>query len=116
MSPQHRRRTAFPFLMLAVGLGLTGNYGLKWRELPVYSESDIAASTELNVQLELQSNHATTTPDGLARLRAQTRKKLLEDIARERSEVETGLGAGLIALVLACGNLVLVSLPSRARK
>ena len=113
--PQRRSRSAFPFMLLAVGIGLTGYYGVKWFELPTYSESDIAASTELNMQLELQAQHAQTTPESRERLRKQTRQDLLNDIAKERRDVETGLGAGLIALVLSIGNIVLMTLLQRER-
>jgi hypothetical protein len=116
MPPQRRPRTAFPFMLLAVGIGLSGYYGLQWSKLPQYSEADIAASTELNMQLELQARNARTDEAGLERLRQQTRKDLLADIQRQRNEVETGLGAGLIALVLAIGHLVLTTLLNRSRK
>ncbi|WP_157622770.1 hypothetical protein [Solimonas soli] len=116
LQPQRRPRSAFPFMLLIAGVGLTGWYGLQWTKLPKYSDADLAASVELNVQLELQSQRAQTTQEGIERLRAQTRQDLLADIAHERQEVETGLGAGLIALVAGIGNLVLVTLLNRTRK
>jgi len=112
LQPQQRPRS-LPFMLLFVGIGLSGYYGWQWTQLPTYSEADLAASVELNVQLELQAQGAKTTPEGLERLREQTRKDLLADIARERQEVETGLGAGLIALVAGIGNLLLFNLIRR---
>lgn len=116
MPPPRRSPRAFPFMLLAVGIGLSGYYGLQWTKLPQYSDADLDASTELNVQLELQSRNARTDAAGLERLRRQVRQELQADIARERSEVETGLGAGLIALVLAIGHFVLSGLLDRERR
>ncbi len=116
MPPPRRSPRAFPFMLLAVGIGLSGYYGLQWTKLPQYSDADLAASTELNVQLELQSRNARTDAAGLERLRRQVRQELQADIERERSEVETGLGAGLIALVLAIGHFVLAGLLNRERR
>lgn len=110
MPPARRSRSAFPFMLLAVGIGLTGYYGLQWVQLPSYSDADIDASAELNLQLDLQRQHTTPDTDKLAAMRAQTRADVVADIQREHSQVETGLGAGLIALVAAFGNLVLMAL------
>ncbi|MFT4047890.1 MAG: hypothetical protein QM661_14520 [Solimonas sp.] len=115
MPPSRRPRTAFPFMLLAIGIGLSAYYGWQWTRLPTYSDADLDASVELNAQLELQAHQAQATPEGLSRLRAQTRQDLLADIARERHEVETGLSAGLIALVAGLGHLLLVTLLNRAR-
>ncbi|NGY04170.1 hypothetical protein [Solimonas terrae] len=116
MLQARRSRAAFPFMLLAVGIGLSGYYGLKWYELPAYSEADIDASAELNLQLDLQTQHEHVSEADLPALRARTRAEVVADIARERNQIETGLGAGLIALVVACGNLVLMSLLNRSRQ
>lgn len=106
-----RRRLMTPYLLLALGLGLCGYYGLAWLQLPQYSQADIEASAELNLRLDQQR-------DARAQDQAARREKVIgelrEDIARERREVETGLGAGLIALVAALGNFVLAALLRRA--
>jgi hypothetical protein len=116
MLPPRRSRPAFPFMLLAVGIGLSGWYGLQWYQLPTYSDADIDASTELNLQLDLQRQ--ITTPDAatLAALRTKTRADVVADIERERRQIETGLGAGLIALVAAFGNLLLMTLLQRRPK
>ncbi|SEQ97439.1 hypothetical protein SAMN04488038_11368 [Solimonas aquatica] len=100
-----------PYLLLAVGLGLCAYYGLALRQLPRYSEADIAASAELNLHLDQQR-----TPSLQSEQRDKIVAELREDIARERRELETGLGAGLIALVAALGNFVLVVLLRRASR
>lgn len=113
MLQPRRSRSAFPFMLLAVGIGLTGYYGLQWVQLPQYSDADIDASAELNLQLDLQRQSAAPDANKLASMRAQTRADVVADIQHERSQVETGLGAGLIALVAACGNLMLMGLLRR---
>ena len=95
---------------VVVGIGLSGWYGLQWYQLPTYSDADIDASAELNLQLDLQRQPGTPDAAALASLRAKTRADVVADIERERHQVETGLGAGLIALVAACGNFVLMAL------
>lgn len=116
MLQARRSRAAFPFMLLAVGIGLSGWYGLQWYQLPSYSQADIDASAELNLQLDLQRQHIDADNSRLQELRTQTRADVVADIQRERSQIETGLGAGLIALVAAFGNLVLMSLLNRSRK
>lgn len=116
MLPSRRSRPAFPFMLLAVGIGLSGWYGLQWYQLPTYSDADIDASAELNLQLDLQRQPVAPDAAALASLRAKTRAYVVADIERERRQVETGLGAGLIALVAACGNLLLMGLLNRSRK
>jgi len=98
-------------VLLAVGIGLSGWYGLQWYQLPTYS--DIDASAELNLQLGLQRLRSTPDAAALARLRAKTRDDVVAHIEHERRQVETGLGAGLIALVAALGNLMLMGLARR---
>jgi hypothetical protein len=83
-------------------------------QLPQYSEADIDASAELNLQLDLQRQPGAPDAAALASLRAKTRADVVAGIERERRQVETGLGAGLIALVAAVGNLVLMRLANKA--
>lgn len=103
-----------PYMLLAIGLGLSGYYGLQWWQLPHYSEAELQASTELNLRLDLQARgESSLDAEAMERRGAQVAAELRADIARERSEVETGLGAGLIALVVAAGNFVLMLLLRR---
>lgn len=103
-----------PYMLLAIGLGLSGYYGLQWWQLPHYSEAELQASTELNLRLDLQARgESSLDAEAMERRGAQVAAELRADIARERSEVETGLGAGLIALVVAGGNFVLMLLLRR---
>lgn len=99
-----------PFLFFALGLGLLGWYGMTWYELPRYSESDIDGSVAANLAVDLARLGPNLRPDaaGMEKLRGQIRLEVLADIQRERAEAERGLGVGLICLVLALGNAVLV--------
>lgn len=99
---------SFPTLLLALGIGLCGYYGHAWYQLEDYSETDIAASVELNLQLDLQRRGPHLQPDaaGLARLRQMVRTEVEADIHRERDSVQLRFGIGLIALVLGAGQLV----------
>jgi hypothetical protein len=111
LSPMPRRNPMLtPFLFFAVGLGMLGWYGLAWRDLPVYSEYDMAASVEANLAADLSrlGPEVRQNPKELERMRAEIRLALKADIDRERGEVEQGLGIGLICLVAALGNFVLV--------
>lgn len=104
-----RQTLALPYMLLAAGIGLTGFYTLEWLKLPHYAPSDIEASVELNLQLEMQQRRTSSDDrsQDLQARRIQIRKEVLSDIAQERKAVETGLGAGLIALVAASGNFLL---------
>lgn len=108
MTPTSRPRiTALLFVLLSVGFGLTGYFGWAWYELPRYSEHDIAASTEINLMMDLHRADAST-PTGakIAELRRQVREEIEADIARERREVQTGFAIGLAALLLGLGQTV----------
>jgi hypothetical protein len=108
--PPRRQPMLTPFLFFAVGLGLLGWYGLEWRHLPHYDESDIVASVEANLAMDLSRMTPEARQDEalITRLRSDIRLELVADIERERQEVERGLGIGLICLVAAFGNFVLV--------
>lgn len=104
--------TSLPALLLAVGVGLCAYYGQAWWTLPSYSEADIAASTELNLQLDLQRRGSHLQPDtaGLERLRAQVREEVEAEIRIERERIERRFGLGLIALVVGLGHTVFARL------
>lgn len=104
-----------PFMLLAIGIGLSSYYGRQWQQLPRYSEDELAASTELNLRLDLQRRSEILSAEALQRRREQIGAELRADIARERTQIETGLGAGLIALVIAGGNFMLMLLLRRGK-
>lgn len=106
---------AFPIMLLVLGVSLVGIYGQRWLALPEYAESDIEASTELNLQIDLQRRGPHLQPDaeGRDRLRAAVRAEVEADIRAEREEVQTRFAVGLIALVLALGHVVFLRAGAR---
>ncbi|SFF42213.1 hypothetical protein SAMN04488120_1043 [Fontimonas thermophila] len=108
MQPHRPRLTSLPALLLAVGLGLVGYYGVEWYTLPEYSEADIEASVELNLQLDLQRRGPHLQPDAerLELLRKTIRAEVETEIRKEREKVQLRFGVGLIALVLGVGQIV----------
>jgi len=108
-APAPRMRTV-PALMLALGLGLCGYYGVEWYQLPEYSEADIAASVELNLQLDLQRRgpHLPLDEERRERLREMIRAEIESEISREQETIQLRFGVGLVALVLGLGQLTLL--------
>ncbi|WP_211242752.1 hypothetical protein [Sinimarinibacterium sp. CAU 1509] len=115
MPPRRPLINSFPSVLLAVGVGLCGYYGLAWYQLPVYNETDLAASTELNLQIDLQRRGPNLQPDaeGLERMRSQVRAEVEAEINRERETVESRFGIGLIALVVGLGHMVFSRMTQR---
>lgn len=117
-NPAHRRRgSLLPFLLFAGGLGICLYYGQQWYELPKYSESDIDASTELNLKMDLQRRGPNLQPankDELERMRAGVRYEITSSINAERDKLTQRFGIGLIALVLGLGQLVMARLMRRS--
>lgn len=110
MPAPRRNPLLTPFFLAAVGIGLCGWSGLRYRELPSYSEADIEASTEANLAIDLarmgerlQAGNADHT-----RLRAQVRREVEQDIAGERASAREVLRLGLMCLVAALGSWVLL--------
>jgi hypothetical protein len=93
-------RKRFALLLAAAGLGLCGYAALQWRELPRFSEEDLKASTELNVQLDLARQGIQTPPpaDELNRLRQQVRAEVEQELAAGRQRVLAWLMGGLAML------------------
>jgi hypothetical protein len=116
-NPANRRRVpVLPFMLFAGGLGICLYYGQQWYELPKYSESDIDASTELNLKLDLQHRGPNLQPankDELERLRAGVRYEITSSIKAEHDKLTQRFGIGLIALVLGFGQLVMTRLMRR---
>ncbi|MEW6169309.1 MAG: hypothetical protein AB1651_16685 [Pseudomonadota bacterium] len=100
--------SALPALMLALGLGLCGYYGVEWYQLPEYGEADLVASVELNLQLDLQRRGPHLQPDeeGLERMREMVRAEIESQIRREQETIQLRAGVGLVALVLGLSHLV----------
>ncbi len=108
MPPRRPLINSLPSVLLVVGVGLCGYYGLAWYQLPVYNEADLVASTELNLQIDLQRRGQNLQPDaeGLERMRSQVRAEVEAEIGRERETIERRFGIGLIALVVGIGHVV----------
>lgn len=100
------RLAGFPAALFLTGLGLGLYYADAWWRLPQYSESDIAASVELNMAMDLRRQGLTAIPTAEeSALRIRLKQELRQEIARERNEALRGLGAGVLALVLSLGQL-----------
>lgn len=95
------------FMLATFAIGVLSWYGWDWVVTPQYTEKDIAQSVETNLILDLVRRPAEQRPRDMAgvdQLRAQIHAELEAQIAAERQEIENGLAAGLICLVLALGH------------
>lgn len=106
MRPTPRPMSTIPAFMVALGLGLIGYYGIEWYQLPKYSEADLAMSTELNLQIDLQRRGPHLQPDAeeLQRLRSQVRAEVEGEIRTERKKIQTRFTIGLISLIFGIGQ------------
>lgn len=105
-------------LIAAIGIGLTAYYGEAWWKLPVYTEADIEASTELNLALDLERRGPHLQPDAenLERLREQVRAEVEADIRQQRETVQLRFGIGLMCLVVALGQALSAYLLGRGAR
>ncbi|PTU33042.1 hypothetical protein [Stenotrophobium rhamnosiphilum] len=113
-----RRRPVLPILLFSAGLGICMYFGQEWYQLPKYSESDIDASTELNLKLDLQNrgpNLQPTSKDELETMRARVRFEITSSIKAERDKITQRFSIGLVALVLGFGQLVMEWLMRRGK-
>lgn len=95
------------FMLATFAIGVLSWYGWDWYVTPHYSEQDIAQSAETNLILDMVRRPPEQRPADLAGvnlLRSQIRAELEAQIAAEREEIESGLAAGLICLILALGH------------
>ncbi len=79
-------RSRLGFLLAAGGIGLCGYGGLQWHQLPHYSEDDLRASTELNLQLDLarQGVKPSSESGQLDQLRREVRAEVEGSISADR--------------------------------
>jgi uncharacterized protein HemX len=104
-------RSRFAFLLAAAGLGLCGYAGLQWRDLPQYSETDLKASAELNLQLDLARKKAPQpSPEEKATLLQQERSEIDASIRNDHEQVLKELALGLALLVFAGGQWLMARL------
>ena len=101
-------RSRLGFLLAAGGIGLCGYGGLQWHELPHYSEDDLKASTELNLQLDLvrRGEHTPSVVEELENLRAQERVEIEESIRTDRERILYMLAAGAALLALSASQFL----------
>lgn len=104
-----RRIQAFGALLLVSGVGLTAWYGDQWYRLPVWTETEIEQSVEINLAIDLQRMGPALRPEGekLDRLRQLVRAEVEAEIRHEREQVERWLGLGLICLVFGASQMLL---------
>jgi hypothetical protein len=112
-SPHYR----LAFLLAAGGLGLCGYAGLQWYELPHYSEDELKASTELNLQIDLarQGTQSVLPPEQLENLRNAERTEIAEELHSNREQVTTWLACGLALLAIATGQAAFSRLSNTAK-
>jgi hypothetical protein len=94
--------------MFAIGLGMAMHYGHAWYQLPKYSAEDVAASTELNLTMDLKRRMQSAPPLSEAeqqQLRARVRADLEAEIALERKRVKEPALYGLLLLVVGIGQM-----------
>lgn len=102
-------RARVAFVLAALGGGLLIYGGLKWRELPQYSEKDLTTSTEINLSLDvarLGADHEPS-PAQLDAMRKSIRAEVENEIADERQAVQNWFGAGIALLAMALAQLFL---------
>ena len=105
-------RYRLSFLLLAGCIGLCGYGGLQWHQLPHYSEDDLRASTELNLQIDLarQGKQGNLPSEQMESLRREVRSEIDGEIQLERRHALNWLVAGLALLAVAGGNVALLRL------
>lgn len=98
-----------PYLLISVGIGLCGWFGLSLYELPVYSEADLDGSIEANLAIDLSRMGTHLRPDAerVSILRESIRAELMAEIHRERQEFQQGLLYGFICVTLGLAYLIL---------
>ena len=97
------------FLIFSIGLGICFYYGQQWYELPTYTEADIDASTELNLQMDLQRLGPLSQPktkDELELMRAKLHAEIAGSIKQQSDKIHLRFSVGLIALILGLGQFV----------
>lgn len=119
LPPQTRRRPPFlPFAMFAGGLAACLYFGQQWYELPAYSPTDIQASAELNLKLDLQQrgpNQPPLSEAEIERMRSGLQQEVASEINAERQHVVQYFGLGLVAVVLGFGQLLMAWLLRRKK-
>lgn len=106
--PPVRTRFSLFHAILAIGVALCGYYGQAWWALPDYSESDIEASVELNLAIDLSRRGPHLQPDAeqLERLRQQVRAEIEGGLRQQTEKVQLRFGIGLLCLVIGLSHVL----------
>jgi hypothetical protein len=95
-------------LLAAIGLGIACWYGWAWYHVPKWSEKEIAASVELNLALDLSRLPPNSVPqETQERMRAQIRREVEAQIAKESEGPRSWTLAGLLIGVFGLVQMVL---------
>lgn len=110
-------RSGVAFLLVAAGVGLCGYAALHW---PRFSEEDLQASAELNLQMDLARRQLPAPPaEELERMRTQVRAEVEQEVQRklgpERERLRSLGVVGVVLLALGVVQLVLGRTISIAR-
>lgn len=106
-------------LIAAIGFGVAAWYGYEWYRVPRWTEAEIVGSVELNLALDLSRVPPESVPrETQDRMRAQIRREVEAQIAREsetpRAWTISGLLVGLLGLVQMALRTVLARSSARA--
>lgn len=90
------------FLFAAGGIGLCAYAAVQWYQLPRYSEDDLKASTELNLQLDLARSGQSTPsdPQRMDQLRLQVRTEIQQEIQKQQRLPLNWLVAGVAFVIV----------------
>lgn len=119
MNPQVRtpRPGAVGALLAAVGFGIAGWYGWDWYQVPKWSEQEIAGSVELNLALDLSRLPPDSVPpETQDRMRAQIRREVEAQIAKETEEPRAWTLAGLLIGAFGLAQMALRAWLARATR
>jgi hypothetical protein len=88
-------------LIAAVGLGIAAWYGYEWYRVPRWTEAEIVGSVELNLALDLSRVPPDSVPpETQERMRAQIRREVEAQIARESETPRNWTYSGLLMALL----------------
>ena len=93
-----------PALLFAAGLGMSLHYGHAWWQLPSYTPEEIEQSVDLNMALDSQHKGLAEASVLLAQ-QAVVRREVLEEISKERRDVQSYFLAGVVLTFMGLANL-----------
>jgi hypothetical protein len=104
-------------LIAAIGFGIAAWYGYEWYRVPRWTEQEIVGSVELNLALDLSRVPPDSVPrETQDRMRAQIRRDVEAQIARESEKPRSWTLSGLLMGVLGLVQLALRTALSRSSR